>query len=127
MLQGLGEIELLIGDDIPEAHRTLQYRISPVGGPNAVRTMLSWSLVGPTNERLATQTFEFRVNFVRSESSMLHEQMQRADDTLHMQMIQVYQQDFSEGTDGSKVTISVEDLRALAILKIAHNSKTDTI
>ena len=113
----LGGIELLIGADIPEAHRTLEYRISQVGGPNAVRTMLGWSLVGPTNERLATQTPEFRVNFVRSESSMLHEQMQRVYDTMHKQMIQMYQQDFNEGTDSSKMAMSVEDRRALAIMQ----------
>ena len=64
----LGGIELLIGADIFESHRTLEYRISQISGPNAVRTMLGWSLVGPTNERLATQTPEFRVNFVRSET-----------------------------------------------------------
>ena len=123
MLQGvslpevLGGIELLIGADIPEVHRTLEYRISQVGGPNAVRTMLGWSLVGPTNERLATQTPEFRVNFVCSESSMLHEQMQRVYDTMHKQMIQMYQQDFNEGTDSSKMAMSVEDRRALAIMQ----------
>ena len=68
----LGGIALLIGADIPKAHRTLEYRISQVGGPNAVRAMLGWSLVGLTNGRLSTQTPEFRVNFVRSERSMLH-------------------------------------------------------
>ena len=121
MLQGvslsevLGGIELLIGADISEAHRTLEYRISQVGGSNAVRRMLGWSSVNPTNGRVATQTPKFRVNFVRSESSMLHEQMQRVYETLLKQMIQMYQQYFNKGIDSSKVTMSVEDCRALAI------------
>ena len=85
--------------------------------PNAVRTSLGWSLVDPTNKRLSTQTPEFRVNFVRSESSMLHKQMQKVYETLHKQMIQMYQQDFNEGTDSSKVAMSVEDRRAFAIIQ----------
>ena len=113
----LDGIELLIGADIHEAHRILEYQISQIGGPNAVRTMLGWSLISPANERLSTQTPEFRINFVCSESSMLHEQMQRLYDTMHEQMIQMYQQDFNEGTDSSKVAFSVEDRRALAIMQ----------
>ena len=95
MLQGIslpevsGGIKLLIGADIPEAHRILEYRISQVGGPNAVRTMLGCSLDSPTNKRLSIQISEFRVNFVRSESFLFHEQMQRIYETLHKQMVQM--------------------------------------
>ena len=113
----LGGIKLLIGADIPEAHRTLEYRISQVGGPDAIRTMLGWSLVVHINERLSTQIPEFKVNLVRSENSMLHKQMQAIYETLLKQMVEMYQKDFNEGTDSLKVAMSVEDRRALAIIE----------
>ena len=48
---------------------------------------------------------------------MLHKQMQRVYDTLDKQMIQMYQQDFNEGTHSSKVALSVEDRKALATMQ----------
>ena len=72
-------VELLIGADVQAAHRQLEYRIGPNGGPNAVRTALGWTLVGPEAE--LDQSKRLRVNFVRLESHLLHEQLQRMYDT----------------------------------------------
>ena len=59
-----GKVELLIGANVPEAHRTLEYRINHSGGPNAVKSPLGWSLIGPTQ---GAKTVNF-VNFVQTNS-----------------------------------------------------------
>ena len=61
-----GKVELLIGANVPEAHRTLEYRLNQSGGPNAVKSPLGWSLIGPTQ---GAKTVNFvNLNFVQTDS-----------------------------------------------------------
>ena len=43
-------IELLIGANVPGAHRILEYRINYSKGPNTVRSALGWGLVEPVDK-----------------------------------------------------------------------------
>lgn len=102
--QACGDVELLIGADVPEAHRTLEYRISQVGGPNSVRTPLGWCLVGPdSHERLSDQPIEYNVNFIQSDNAILHKQMQR-----------MYESDFVCSNEVFNREMSLEDRKALS-------------
>ena len=98
----VGGVELLIGADVPAAHRTLECRISQRGGPDAVRTPLGWSLVGPTpQDRFADET-NVTVSFVQTEDLQLHRQLQR-----------MYESDFVASQDDPYSVTSVEDRKAL--------------
>jgi len=69
-----GKVELLIGADMPEVHLTLEYRVSQTGGPNAERTPLGWSLVGPTVYGQLPEESKILVSFVQTGSVLLHKQ-----------------------------------------------------
>ena len=98
----VGGVELLIGVDVPAAHRTLECRISQRGGPDAVRTPLGWSLVGPTpQDRFADET-NVTVSFVQTEDLQLHRQLQR-----------MYESDFVASQDDPYSVTSVEDRKVL--------------
>ena len=59
-------VQLLIGANVADAHRTLEYRINQSGGPNAVKSPLGWSLIGPTQ---GVKTVNFvNLNFVQTDS-----------------------------------------------------------
>ena len=100
-------VELLIGADVPGAHRSLEYRMNHSGGPNAVRCALGWGLVGPTalpREFVANEVGH--VNFVQSERVVLNDLMKR-----------MYETDFlSKGKD-IDLGASVEDKRALRAME----------
>ena len=79
MLRGIsfpdvkGKVELLIGADVPEAHRTLEYRINSSGGSNVVKTPLGWSLIEPTTCVQSDNLLEFSINSVQIDNAVLHQ------------------------------------------------------
>ena len=99
-----GKVELLIGANVPEAHRTLEYRINHSGGPNAVKSPLGWSLIGSTQ---GAKTANFiNLNFVQTDSTFLHEQMQA-----------MYNRDFITKDSNYGDSISVDDRKAIKIME----------
>ena len=56
------EVQLLIGVDNPEVFWTLDKRHGRKGGPFAVRTILSWSLLGGSVGKF---NHNLNINFVR--------------------------------------------------------------
>ena len=44
-----GEVVLLIGCDVPEAHWVLDQRLGGRKNPYAVKTLLGWTVFGPTS------------------------------------------------------------------------------
>ena len=101
-----GCIDSLIGADVPEAHRTIEYRLSQSQGPNAVRSPLGWSLVGPTGQVRENELVPFNVNFVQSNNVLLHRQLQK-----------MYNADFVGKERESDIAVSVHDRKALSIMK----------
>jgi len=102
-----GEVELLIGADVPEAHRALEYRLSQTGGPCSVKCALGWSLVGPVGQSPGhLNSMEVRINFLRIDNAVLHDMMQK-----------MYERDFVNKDSDLEFGASVEDKRALQIME----------
>ena len=96
-------IEILIGNDVPEAHWVYEQRRGRRKQPYAVRTPLGWTLIGPLGQ---TSSSVAQVNFVFGGQEMLSYQFKRLNDA-----------EFSESLLCTKQALSVEDHRALAILE----------
>ena len=100
-------VELLIGADMPGAHRSLEYRMNHSGGPNAVTCALGRGLVVPTAlPRKFVANEVGHVNFAQFERVVLNDLMKR-----------MYETDFlSKGKDIG-LGHSVEDKRALQVME----------
>ena len=96
-------VSILIGNDVPEAHWVYDERRGRRKQPYAVRTPLGWTLLGCLNSSAAK---EAQVSFVRASQEMLSSQLRR-----------MYDAEFSECLASSKLAMSGEDRRALAILE----------
>ena len=102
-----GGIKLLIGADVPGAHRTLKYCMNHSGGPYAVKSALGWGLVGPVDQCKDNLSLEVsHVNLVQSERLVLNDLMKR-----------MYERDFIGKKDGSDLGPSVEDKQALQVME----------
>ena len=91
---------------MPEAHRTLEYRLSQSQGPNAVRSPLGWSLVGPTGQVSNNEHVHFNVNFVQSDNVLFHSLLQK-----------IYDAAFVGRDRESDVAVSVHDKKAVSIME----------
>ncbi|XP_071476616.1 uncharacterized protein [Diadema antillarum] len=100
-----GEVELLVGADTPEAFWNLEQRVGNPKEPYAVRTPLGWTLMGPVSGKRQSTT-SFHANFTRLE-----------DDSLEQQLKQFWRVDFGGYLNQDNVGDSVEDLRALKVMK----------
>ena len=97
-------VSILIGNDVPEAHWVYDERRGRRKQPYAVRTPLGWTLIGRLNRSSAAK--EAQVNYIRGSHEMLSSQLRR-----------MYDAEFSECLASSKLAMSGEDRRALAILE----------
>ena len=85
-----GGVEILIGADVPGAHRTIEYRINHSGGPNAVKCALGWTLLGAVNQPGCSDGPDAsHINFVQTDNVALHGLMQK-----------MYEKDFVDKDDG---------------------------
>ncbi|XP_071483331.1 uncharacterized protein [Diadema antillarum] len=100
-----GDVELLVGADTPEAFWNLEQRVGNPKEPYAVRTPLGWTLMGPVSGKRQSTT-SFHANFTRLE-----------DDSLEQQLKQFWRVDFGGYLNQDNVGDSVEDLRALKVMK----------
>ena len=97
------KVEILIGNDNPEAHCVFEQRCGKRKQPYAARTLLGWTLIGPLEHRKSS---EVHVNFISGGQEMISSQLKR-----------LYDADFNEPLSSVKQAISIEDQRALAILE----------
>jgi len=70
-----GEVTLLLGANVPEAHIHEEVRVGRAREPYAVRTLLGWAIMGPLNSNITSQSDKINVNFVKYGSEMLDQQM----------------------------------------------------
>ena len=96
-------VGIIIGSDVPEAHWVLDQCHGGRKEPYAIQTPLGWTLMGPIGSESSQ---EFQVNFVESQDNSLQRQFER-----------VMQMDFSESNDYMAKEMSLEDQRALSIMK----------
>lgn len=97
------EVTLLIGNDAPEVFWVLEERRGRKKEPYAVKSILGWTLVGPTEHRKESN---FNVNFVRLEDQMLQQQVEK-----------FWKTDFGDSIADPKSALSVEDRRALTMME----------
>ena len=97
------KVEILIGNDNPEAHWVFKQRCGKRKQPYAARTLLGWTLIGPLEH---SKSSEVHVNFISGGQEMISSQLKR-----------LYDADFNESLSSVKQAMSIEDQRALAILE----------
>ena len=67
-------VEILVGNDVPEAHWVFEQRRGRRKQPYAVRTPLGWTLIDPLGQALSS---EAHVNFLRGGQELLSTQNSR--------------------------------------------------
>ena len=105
------EVRLIIGTNVPDAFRVLEERRGNRGEPYAIRTPLGWTLMGPM-ERSDGESCHLNVNFVRSS-----EALREVDDCLVHQLERFWEVENAGVISESRLSMSVEDKRALAIME----------
>ena len=105
------EVRLIIGTNVPGAFWVLEERRGNRGEPYAIRTPLGWTLVGPM-DRSDGEDCHLNVNFVR-----LSEALREDEDCLVHQLERFWAVENSGVIPESKVSMSVEHKRALAIME----------
>ena len=105
------EVRLIIGTNVPDAFWVLEERRGNRGEPYAIRTPLGWTLMGPM-ERSDREDCHLNVNFVRSS-----EALRQDDNCLVRQLERLWDVENAGVIPESKLSMSVEDKRALAIME----------
>ena len=106
------EVKLIIGSNAQEAFWVLDKRRGKRGEPYAIRSPLGWTLVGPM-DRVESKECHHNVNFVR-----FAENPKEDDDRLMQQLEKFWKIENCRVIPDSSVSMSVEDKKALAIMKI---------
>ncbi|XP_060596965.1 uncharacterized protein LOC132750912 [Ruditapes philippinarum] len=97
-----GQVELLIGSDVPEAFWVEEERRGRRGEPYAIRSLLGWSIIGPAGK--STLQTAVNVNFQQSLS-------------VHDQIDKLWNTDFPDMKLDSGVGMSQEDRRARSLME----------
>ena len=102
------DVTVLIGCNAPEPFGVMEERRGARGEPVAVRLLLGWTLMGPT-EKIEKDS---SVNFVR-----LEDDRDCRDEALLHQVEKFWKMDFVDALCSSEVAMSVEDQKAKKIIK----------
>ena len=101
-----GQVTLLIGVDVPKALEPCEIRKCQVGGgPFAVKTVFGWTLNGPLGRPGIDGKNCFSVN------------SKSVDDDLQKQLMQYFNQEFSEPLNSERKSMSVNDKKAMKIME----------
>ena len=104
------KVKLLIGCNVPEAFFALEERRGEPGEPYGVRTILGWTVFGPS-EKLSDQSSDSHVYFTTVEDSVSNES------SLALQLERFWKLDFGDSLLNNKPCMSVDDSKALAIME----------
>ncbi|CAH8428700.1 unnamed protein product [Schistosoma turkestanicum] len=94
-------IGLLVGCNVPEAHRNLEQRLGRPEEPYAIKTIFGWTLIGPLGTHV---TRHIKPN---------HLSLSEIESTLE----RFYQQDLLEESQSKDKDLSIEDRTALRIME----------
>ena len=104
-------VRLLIGCNVPDAFVVSEERRGNEGEPYAAKTTLGWTVLGPTDK--IEDKPSFQVNFIRLEDKG---DTSRANMLLCSQLEKFWKTDFDDSISDSRVTMSIEDKRALELM-----------
>ena len=99
---GASEIELLIGSDTPEAFWVEDQRRGGYGEPYAIKSLLGWTVMGPTGGRKQSRSRKVNVNF---QKACIEEQIES-----------LWKTDFQDQVHDGKTGMSQEDCQAMRIM-----------
>ena len=102
------EVGILVGMDCPELHWSLEELRGGPGEPFARRTLLGWSIVGPTVKKDVNEPRESRFQVVNNLLFM---------DQIHQQLQAQWNADFRDLQLVDREAMSVEDRKALQIMQ----------
>ena len=102
---GNKEVNVLIGCDNPDVFWTLDERRGKGKQPYALKTLLGWSLIGPTSDEVQRSPSTANINFTR-----------KGDTVLLQQLHEMWKTEFNDVTYSSEGTLSLEDKKALEIM-----------
>jgi hypothetical protein len=105
------EVRILIGSNVPEVFWVLEERRGERGEPYAIRSPLGWSVLGPVHAVGIGQD-KFHVNFIRDSSTGYEN-----DVLLNERVKKFWETDFGDSISDPKSGMSVEDKRALRMMK----------
>ena len=104
------DVRVLIGSNVPEAFKVMEERKEKRGEPIAVRSLLGWTLMGPTENHQEDSSFS--VNFVRLEDGS-----DSRDEAFLSQVEKFWKTDFVDTLSSTKLAMLVEDERALNLIE----------
>ncbi|CAH8595656.1 unnamed protein product [Schistosoma guineensis] len=96
-----GEVMLLIGCDVPEAHWVLDQRLGGRKSPYAIRTLLGWVLFGPAG---FSKNSKRMVNYISQSDNPVE------------QLKEIYNYEFADVHSSDKA-LSLNDLKAVSIVE----------
>lgn len=105
-------VRLPIGCNVSDAFVVSEERRGNEGEPYAARTTFGWSMFGPTDK--VKDKPGFHVNFVRLQEDK--GDTKSVDKLLCNQLEKFWRTDFDYSLSDSRVTMSVEDKRALDLM-----------
>ena len=103
------KVELIIGCNVPEAFWVLEEKRGNKGDPYAISSPLGWTLMGPM-DRLEGENSHHCVNFTRIVNA-------EKEDVLVQQLERFWKTDNAGLIPDCKVSMSIEDKRALAVME----------
>ena len=104
------KVELIIGCNVPEAFWVLEERRGNKGDPNAISSPLGWMLIGPM-DRMECNNGHYCVNFTRIVN------VEKEGHFLMQQLERFWKTDNAGLIPDCKVSMSIEDKRALAVME----------
>ncbi|XP_038061114.1 uncharacterized protein LOC119731899 [Patiria miniata] len=99
-------VQVLIGGDVPEAFWVMEERRDGRKEPYGVRSLLGWTLVGPTSPSFKQGAGSFNINHAKLQDDQLQQQVQR-----------FWEVDFGGSIMDNKRGDSVEDRRARSTME----------
>ncbi|PFX17955.1 hypothetical protein AWC38_SpisGene17711 [Stylophora pistillata] len=105
------EVRLIIGTNVPDAFWVLKEKRGNKGEPYAIRAPLGWTLMGPMHKNIGGEC-HLNVNFVGSA-----EPVGEKNDCLMHQLERFWEVENYGVVPQSKLSMSVEDKRALAVME----------
>ena len=107
------QVKMLIGINVPKVHIQSDIRVGRDDQPIAVRTVLGWSLLGTTSQKL-NEAVQAKVNLIVQQDVTLHEQIEQFAKTESFGII-----------EKDKIPTSVEDRHSLQILENTTQLRDD--
>ena len=107
------KVTILIGSHVPEALCPLEVRAGKKNQPLAIRTILGWTVMEPLK---GNSYQEAQLNCIHADQALGCKEDVKGMSSIHEQLESLCNSEFSESTADLKECLSIEDLRAKAMM-----------